>query len=115
MHHHDLLVWFGLGLGCRGGHRRRRGGAGHQPGLRGQYYWVAALGRHYSGGREDLVRREAIGKLLAGTVGVDGGREVEFGSVIQLEGLYGGGFSSRAAPEKAGVGAPVESDGDGFR
>src|ERR1700733_1579745 len=114
MHHHDLLA-LGLGLGCWGCSRRSWGGACHQPGLRSQHYWVAALGRHDSGGREDLVRREAIGKLLAGTVGVDGGREVEFGSVIQFKGLYGGGFSSRAAPEKTGVGAPVESDGDSFR
>ncbi len=95
----------------RGGRR----GACHEPRLRSLYDRVAALRRHDRGGREDLVGREAIGKLLAGAVGVDGGGEVEFGAVIQLEGLYSGGFSSRARAEETGVRPPVESDGDGFR
>src|ERR1700679_2619827 len=114
MDHYNLLA-LGLGLGGWGWRRGRRRDACHEPRLRSLHYRVVLLQRHDGGGREDLVGREAIGKLLADTVGVDGGREVEFGAVIQLEGLYGGGFSSRAAPEKAGVGASVESDGDGFR
>ncbi len=56
----------------------------------------------------------ALRERLAGAVGVDGGGEVEFGAIIHLEGLHGSGFAGCVGPEKAGIGASMKGNGDGF-
>jgi hypothetical protein len=96
--------------------RCNRCGACYQPGLRGDDHRVVARLRNVeAAGRNHLVGCEAIGKCLASPVGVDGGRQVDFRAIIQLEGLYGSGFAGRAGTEGAGIGAAMESNGDRFR
>src|ERR1700722_4446317 len=113
MDHNSLLApGFGLG-GWRW--RRRWCGAGDEPCLRAEHDGVAALLWQGGGSREYFVRCEALGEGLACAVGVDRSGEIEFGAIVQLEGLHGGGFAGRFSAKEARGRPAVESDADGFR
>ena len=79
------------------------------------YHWIVALlGHRAAAHRDNLIRCEAIRIRLAATISVNGGGEVKFGAVIQLERLHGSRFAGSVCAEEPCIRTAVESNGDGF-
>jgi hypothetical protein len=95
--------------------RSDRCGTSYQPRLRSLYHHVIIfLGHRAAAHRDNLIGCEAIRVRLPAAIGVNGGGEVQFGTVVQLKRLHGSRFAGSVSAEKPRIRTAMESNGDGF-